>query len=103
MRLDSAAHDAAYAKAASPALRQMLRLPANEKSVRAPPLHARRDSLHAVALENLLAGGAQPGSVLLQTLLDGVIVTHLLAAKAGCIARTGLLLLRGACMALRKA
>src|SRR5438552_11134533 len=62
------------------------------------PLDGRRASLHAVALEDLLTGGAQLGAILLQARLHGVVVTQLLAAQAGCIARTGLLLLRSAGM-----
>jgi DHA1 family bicyclomycin/chloramphenicol resistance-like MFS transporter len=57
-----------------------------------------RTSLHTVALEHLLTGRTQPGSILLQALLDGAVVTQLLAAQAGCVPRTCLLLLRRALM-----
>jgi hypothetical protein len=59
-----------------------------------PPYKIRPAALHAVALEHLLAGGTQPGAILLQAPLHGAVVTQLLAAQAGRIARTGLLLLR---------
>jgi hypothetical protein len=45
-----------------------------------------------VALEYFLAAGAQLCAILLQTLLDGTIITQLLTAKARSVARTRLLL-----------
>jgi hypothetical protein len=53
-----------------------------------------------VALEYLLATPAQPRAILLQTLLNRAVVAQLLTAKALCISRARLLLLRGAHMAL---
>ena len=61
---------------------------------------ARRDGLHAVALEDLLTGLAQLRPVLLQTLLNSEIIVQLLPAKALCIARAGPLLFRSTHMAL---
>jgi hypothetical protein len=56
--------------------------------------------LHAVALEDAVAGRAQPGAVLLQALLHGTVIAEILATEARGIARTGLLFLRRALMAL---
>jgi hypothetical protein len=57
-------------------------------------------SLHSMALKYLLTTPAQPRAVLLQTLLNRAVVAQLLSAKSLCVSRTGLLLLRGAHMAL---
>ena len=60
-----------------------------------PGIGARLDqALHTVALKYLLAGMAQSGAVLLQTLLDREIIRHLLSAEATCISPAGRLLLR---------
>jgi hypothetical protein len=61
-----------------------------------------QNSLHAVALKYLLAGPAQSGSVLLQTLLNGEIIRQLLSAEATRISPAGRLLLRCALVTLRK-
>jgi hypothetical protein len=58
--------------------------------------------LHAVALKYLLAGTAQSGAVLLQTLLNREIIRQLLSAEAICISPAGRLLLRCALVTLRK-
>jgi hypothetical protein len=55
-----------------------------------------------VALEYFLASGAQLCAVLLQTLLDGTIITQVLTAKARSVARTRLLLLRSSGTILRQ-
>jgi hypothetical protein len=57
-------------------------------------------SLHSVALKYLLTTPAQLRAVLLQTLLNRAVVAQLLSAKSLCVSRAGLLLLRGAHMAL---
>ena len=49
---------------------------------------------HAVAGKYFLAALAQLGPVLLQTLLNRAVIAQLLPAKALCISRAGLLLLR---------
>ena len=68
-----------------------------------PGIGARLDqALHTVALKYLLAGMAQSGAVLLQTLLDREIIRHLLSAEATCISPAGRLLLRCALVTLRK-
>ena len=59
-------------------------------------------ALHAVALKYLLAGMAQSGAVLLQTLLNREIIRQLLSAEATCISPAGRLLLRRALVTLRK-
>jgi hypothetical protein len=56
--------------------------------------------LHAVALEDAVAGRAQPGAVLLQALLHGTVIAEILATEARGVTRTGLLFLRRALMAL---
>ena len=55
-----------------------------------------------MALKYLLAGTAQSGAVLLQTLLNREIIRQLLSAEATCISPAGRLLLRCALMTLRK-
>jgi hypothetical protein len=60
--------------------------------------------LHAVAFENFSAAGAQTGSFRLKASLHRAVITEILAAKAGCIARTrGLLLLRAGMLGQRNA
>ena len=55
-----------------------------------------------MALKYLLAGMAQSGAVLQQTLLNREIIRQLLSAEATCISPAGRLLLRCALMTLRK-
>src|SRR4051812_28425564 len=69
------------------------------------PSHLRAEpdvSLHAVALEYFLTCGAEPGPVLLQTLLHRVVVAELLAAKPRGVAGAGALLLRSSRATLGK-
>ena len=56
--------------------------------------------LHAVALEDLVAGRTQPGPVLLQARLHGTVITQILATEARGVTRTGLLFLLRARVAL---
>jgi hypothetical protein len=49
-----------------------------------------------VALENLAAGRAEPGPVLLQAGLNSTVISEDLSAETRCIARAGVLLLRRA-------
>lgn len=56
--------------------------------------------LHSMGLEHFPAGPGQPVTVLLQTLPHRVVVAQLPSAEARCVARAGLLLLRGAGVAL---
>jgi hypothetical protein len=51
-------------------------------------------SSHSVALEDLLTGGTEFGSILLETPLHRSVITQLLSTKAGSIFRAGFLLLR---------
>jgi len=60
------------------------------------------DGLHAVARENPLAASAEPGPVLLQTLLNGKIIVQLMAAKALRVSAAGSLFFRRAHVTLRK-
>jgi hypothetical protein len=57
------------------------------------------DPLHAMACKHLFTRRTQPCAVLLQAVLNGCVITQLLSAKAGSIARTSLLLLWGSRMA----
>jgi hypothetical protein len=58
--------------------------------------------LHAVVLKCLAAGAAEPITVLLEALLNGIVaIGHLLSAKPRSVARTSLPLLRGAGLSQR--
>ena len=52
-----------------------------------------------MALEDLLTGGTEFGSILLKALLHRSVITQLFPAKAGSISRAGFLLLRRSHMA----
>jgi hypothetical protein len=57
------------------------------------PCHGGRFALHPVTRKHLAAGAREPGAVLLKALLHRHVVAEVFSAEAGCISRTGLLLL----------
>ena len=87
-------------------LRVVNQFPVFHHLSRSPSSRPRTDAgtptLHAVALKYLLAGMAQSGAVLLQTLLNREIIRQLLSAEATSVSPAGRQLLRCALVTLRK-